>query len=468
MNDLKTYYLVNSDLVRVALIETYESMIWTNRYWEAGDFELYLPANKESMALYTKAANEGWYILQDDNDVPATQKQMMIITNVTSETDSEGGNHLSITGKSLKSLLNRRIVISEPIIAGNIEEEIRRIVDENAVNPKDGDRAIPGLILGDYLKDKNGNRLINDVINFDATGLQMDKAISDMCKVYKLGWDIVYDMIEGNFKFVLTKGLDRTNNQTIALEKRNPYVIFSDDYENLLTTKYTLNNTNYRNICYVKGELTFYNEETKQNYTEDATQVVTPKNVETVSYTGINRRELYIDGKSQSKDYENFPEVYMYALQTKGQAELEKYEATTDITGKVLSNYTFEINKDFFIGDLVTVVNCYGQWFDARVTEVIHTEETRGITTIPSFIVENYADKKKDNENPDPAKIRYTEDNLIRVTEQGSIRYIEYGYREEVRTCLVVDPTTKKLVEVPRTTEDDQPRTVNIVDKPKN
>ena len=507
MNDLKTYYLLNTDLQKVDLIETYESMIWTDRYWEAGDFELYLPANKDSMSLYTKAANEGWYILKDGDDLPATQKSVMLITNVKSETSIESGNHLSITGSSLKSILGRRIVAVNPQIAGNVQDELRRIVTENAIAPIDGNRTIPNLGLGDIcyeyraIHDISGSEnpkqlgwyirsgpsfvktqdttvvygkvyyeqvnAISDIVNYDATGLQLDAAITNICKIYKLGWDVVFDMEQRLFKFVITKGVDRTSNQTIAAAERNPYVIFSDEYENLLTTSYVLNNTNYRNICYVKGELTLYDEVKKESYTEDVTQVVTPKNVETVSYIGLNRRELYVDGTSSASNYKDYPGTYMYALRTKGETELEKYTATTDITGKVLSNYTFDINKDYFIGDLVSAVNCYGQWFDARVTEVIHTEETRGITTIPSFVVENYADKKKDSENPDPEKIRYTEDNLARITEQGAIRYIEYGYREENRTCLVEDPTTHQLIEAVRETEDGQTRTVNIVNRPK-
>lgn len=508
MNDLKTYYLLNTDLTKVELIETYESMIWTDRYWEAGDFELYLPANEDSMSLYTKAANEGWYILKDGDDLPATQKSVMLITNVTSETSAESGNHLSITGKSLKSILGRRVIFENAQLAGNVQEELRRIVDENAISPKNGERTIPNLMLGDICYDYRavhdltpssnpkemglyvrsgikffetndtspiGDKVyyrqidaVSDYVNYDATGLQLDAALTNVCKIYKLGWDVVFDMTNNTFKFIITKGVDRTTNQTIAAAERNPYVIFSDEYENLLTTKYTLNNNNYRNICYVKGELTLYDEKKKENYKEDVTQVVTPKNVETISYVGLQRRELYIDGTSSASNYEDFPGTYMFALRTKGQAELEKYEATTDITGTVLSNYTFDLNQDYFLGDLVTAVNCYGQWFDARVTEVIHTEETRGITTIPSFVVENYADKKKDAENPDPSKMRYTEDDLIRVTEQGAIRYIEYGYREEVRTCLIEDPTTHKLIEVNRETEDGQTRTVYVVNKPKN
>ena len=52
MEELKTYYLLDTDLTIVDLIETYESMIWTLRYWEPGDFELYLPATEKTMNMF--------------------------------------------------------------------------------------------------------------------------------------------------------------------------------------------------------------------------------------------------------------------------------------------------------------------------------------------------------------------------------------------------------------------------------
>ena len=121
MEELKAYYLLDHNLTRLELIEIYESMIWTHRYWEAGDFELYLPATEESMNTYTEAAKQNYYILRDEDDLPATEKSVMIISKVVSETDVEGGDHLSITGRSLKSLLSKRVVTENYILAGDLE-----------------------------------------------------------------------------------------------------------------------------------------------------------------------------------------------------------------------------------------------------------------------------------------------------------------------------------------------------------
>lgn len=474
MENLKAYYLMDTDLNLVDLIETYESMIWTHRYWEAGDFELYLPATEKSMNMYTDAAKKNYYILRDEDDLPVNEKSVMIISKVVSETDVEGGNHLSITGKSLKSLLSKRVVKDNYILAGNVETEIRRLVMENAVEPDDSFRAIPNLELGDVAG-------LTDIINYSVEGSQLDSAISTICKLKKIGWDIVYDMEAKKFKFKLWKGVDRSYGQANIADRR-PYVIFSDEFENLLTTKYTVDVTNYKNIAYVKGEVREYDEDKKDYVTTDLTQTVVPDNntdTATEIPSGLSRREMFVDGSSSSSNAATYKGVYMYALQTKGKTELDKYKSTTDITGKVIPSYTFEINKDYFLGDLVTVQNSYGQSFDARVTEVIYTEQTSGITTIPSFIVENFDGKENEDTDIDPNKVRYTTDGRVRTTSSGSVRIIGYGRKpfvdpqtgdnnpESDRDCYIYDVTTHKKIRVKRVTTDESLRKVSIINKPK-
>ena len=477
MENLKTYYLMDTDLNLVDIIETYESMIWTHRYWEAGDFELYLPATEKSMNMYTDAAKKNYYILRDEDDLPATQKSVMIISKVVSETDVEGGNHLSITGKSLKSLLSKRIVKDNYVLAGEIESEIRRIVLENAIEPEDSARAIPYLELGDVAG-------LTDYINASAEGSQLDSAITNLCKLKRIGWDIVYDMEAKRFKFILYRGVDRSYAQSKLIGERKPYVIFSDEFENLLTTKYTVDVTTYKNLAYVKGQVREYDEDKKDYVTTDLTQTVLPENAVTDTIpSGLDRREMFVDGSSSSQNAATYQGLYMSALREKGKTELDKYKSTTDITGKVIPSYTFEINKDYFLGDLVTVQNSYGQSFDARVTEVVYTEQTSGVTTIPSFIVENFDGKEEENTDIDPNVVRYITDGRARVTNTGAIRRVGYGRKPMVdpvtgqnnpetdRDCYILDPITSKPIRVKRYTVSEgvtgSLRKVSIVNKPK-
>ena len=474
MEELKAYYLMDHNLTRLELIEIYESMIWTHRYWEAGDFELYLPATEKSMNMYTDAAKQNYYILRDEDDLPATEKSVMIISKVVSETDVEGGDHLSITGRSLKSLLSKRVVTENYILAGDLESEIRRLVLENAVEPEDSARAIPNLELGEV----SG---LTEFINYNAKGMQLDTVISTVCKLHKWGWDIVYDMEAKKFKFKLYKGVDRSyaQSQLIDRSERRPYVVFSDEFENLRSTKYSVDAMSYKNFAYVHGEVREYDKDKKEYVTTDLTQKVTPENTGSTleNPRGLERNEIYVEGNTSSQEAQAYKGVYAAALRTKGKTELEKYKSTTDITGKVIPNYTFEINKDYFLGDLITVQNSYGQSFDARVTEVIYTEEPSGISTIPSFVVENFAGKEEDDIPIDPDKVRYTTDHKARYISNGSVRVVGYGRKpfvdpdtglnnpESDRDCYIMSEGSR--IRVKRTTTSGALRKVSIINKPK-
>ena len=44
-------YILNEALEQIGIIDEYESLIWTRRYYAAGDFELYLPASAAVLDL---------------------------------------------------------------------------------------------------------------------------------------------------------------------------------------------------------------------------------------------------------------------------------------------------------------------------------------------------------------------------------------------------------------------------------
>ena len=51
------YYILDNDFNIVAGVEKFQSMIWTEKFYDIGDFELYLPATVDSLAFYNKKEN---------------------------------------------------------------------------------------------------------------------------------------------------------------------------------------------------------------------------------------------------------------------------------------------------------------------------------------------------------------------------------------------------------------------------
>ena len=75
----------------IAMIDTFTSAIWTVRYDEAGDFEIYTPVRLD----YIQAMQIGNYLWNRDSD------RLMVIETVEIETDAEEGPQLIVTGRSL-------------------------------------------------------------------------------------------------------------------------------------------------------------------------------------------------------------------------------------------------------------------------------------------------------------------------------------------------------------------------------
>src|SRR5574338_12835 len=90
----------NKNLSRTALIDVFDSLILNDRYSKYGDFELKTIGAKD--IIFT--LQEGFYLsLKESN-------RMMIIETVDLETDIDNGSSFVVTGRSLASILDRRIV----------------------------------------------------------------------------------------------------------------------------------------------------------------------------------------------------------------------------------------------------------------------------------------------------------------------------------------------------------------------
>ena len=449
------YYILDPDFELYDVVRNYQSMIWTDKYYEAGDFELYIPADEYAMKNYVNMSKTNhYYIIKDIKDGEDDYlKDIMIISNIESVTDVEGGKHLVITGRSAKHLLSQRIVWGKTNLSGELEQQLRKVVEDNAINPGKQERVIPRLILGT----ESG---IKDIINVQTSGKQLDKLVSEVCKSYNCGWDIKFNIRTKKLEFTVYKGVDRSYSQTGSLDTRNPYVVFSTKFDNLLSTKYIVNTENYKNLAYVEALYTEYNKEKDENEFKDYSQEVRPEKVDKAA-RGFDRYELYVDGSSINAEYAANLNVYGYLLQQKGKTELKKYDNTTEISGKVIPNITFKVYEDYFLGDLVTIQNEYDQKFDARVTSITFTETVEKRQTIPSFSIEHWDESEEEDKKIDEQWYRRDEQNETeyRVTENGGLRIIDRGYKHGDR--ITEDGT-------PRITNDGTSRLVWVYDNYKD
>ena len=313
---MNNIYVLTPDFKLEGIIDEYVSIIWRPSYSEVGDFEIYLGATDKAINLL----KENYYVVRSsdisvENGV-TTYEKVMVIKNIQLITDVENGDFLCVTGRELKFLLHQRIVWSQTNLTGNTENAIRQLINENAITPTDSNRIIPNLALG-------VSAGLTETIDKQLTGVHLDAAITEICITYNYGWDIF--ITNNTLVFVVYAGLDRSYNQT-----DRPYVVFSDEFENLYNTEYQLVTENYANTTLVGGE----GEGVERVYTAINNDV-----------SGLDRFETFTDARdiSQNKGSEEEIDLTTYnkLLVERGRENLASLNYTEGFTGEVLSNVAF-------------------------------------------------------------------------------------------------------------------------------
>lgn len=356
------FYIIDTNFNILAIVDTYKSVIWTKRYFTSGDFELYVAATQEMLEVLRK----NYYVVRTDDTT-----QCMIIENIEITTDIENGNYLIVTGRSLSSILSRRVILGEPTgtnqyypttVNGTVEHCIRKLVYMNAIEPNGGvERQLTGLVLSDEILG------ITTKINAQFTGNNLEETIQNICKSNDLGYDILFDLENKKFIFVLLQGKNRSYSQS-----ENDFVVFSNEFENLLTSNYKENSENFKNAAYIAGE----GEGVNRKYAS-------------VTFEGasnLSRYELFVDARDVSTNNgEITDDEYNELLVERASEKLAEHQTTRAIEGEVEPNYNYKFGVDYFLGDIVEVLTDYGVGMTPRITEVIESVDDTGHYVIPTF-----------------------------------------------------------------------------------
>lgn len=394
-------------------------MIWTNRFWDVGDFELYLPASPKTVQLFSDAIDNGYFIVGEKD-----LKHAMMPLKLDIETSRSDGNYISVKGYDLKYILNRRIVWEHYIVGGKIEDELIALVDRNAINPQNKDRIIPRLYIS---SERSG---VDTIISGSLLGENLAVGIKNRCKLYGCGWDVELDLENRRMLFKVLKSTDRRDT-----------VRFSNEMDNLLTTKLSKDKTQPKNVAYVSAKLSRYNKEEMTYEPYDFSQIVTLSTVEKIP-SGMDRYELYSEN-NESYDAEQYSLAqYGVILREKAKKDLRDARVRDDVSGEVISNLTYKLGKDYNIGDIVSVRNEYGMTFNSRVTEVIISRSKNQDTMIPSFaIIDHMEEAEPIDPNDALAFINDEGEEEYAVTSEGELFMLSKVYNSNL---MFIDSTLTK------------------------
>ena len=342
-----TLYICGSDqsyyfhLVPIAVIDSFKSLIWTKRYYQTGDFELYISADK-SLLPYLKKDN---FITRDDDD------SIMIIDGIRIATDAENGDFFIVTGSSAESVLKRR-VFDKPFsisYSGALNQVIQRML-----NYFTGDRSL-FVLIAPYPR-------IDNYVIAQFTGVSLFDAI--MSVLQPLGI---------SFKLVMNSSINIMQIQLYQGGEVN--VEFSPDFDNLINSNYITDYTNFANYAYIAGE-----------GEGDQRRVLGMKNAATEP-TGYSRREVYVDARDISSNGGEIPDnEYEEMLNHRGQEKFaEDYSLVESFDAEINPNNPFEYKTDYNLGDIVTITNEYGITSKPRIVEIIESWDETGYNVVPTF-----------------------------------------------------------------------------------
>lgn len=338
--------IMNDQFQRLAIIDDYSSFIWSTRYYTSGDFQLIVDVNKSNMQLFQK----DYYVVRDDDE------HIGIIEDIKIQRNEDGQEQFVIKGRFLDAIIGRRIIATQTTVSGKISACIEQLLNDNIIDPDDSDRQIDNFTIDSYE--------ISTTMQAQYTGKNLLETISSICKTYGIGYKVTLND-NNEFVFQLFEGVDRTYDQTA-----NPWVIFSDTYDNLLSSEYEENYQKLANAVLVAGEGEGLDRKTA--WVTDGS-------------TGLARHEIYKDQRNiRSNDGEISDEEYEELLEESGKESMTKY--TTAFSGKVyFDNITYK--QDIGIGDLCVIENSrWGIYMNTRLVEVIESINEAGEYSItPTF-----------------------------------------------------------------------------------
>lgn len=345
-------YLMNKSFETISVIDKFKSLIWTDRYNELGDFEI-VPSDLGILDVVQK----DFYASIRESD------RLMIVDNISGSDDSEEGPSITISGHSSEVILKRRIVWDSFSYYGPLQGGVRTLMIDNIIDPKIAARRIPNLGFS-----YNVDLTKYYGISFDELiGDELFDVIKSSCDLYDVGFRILYHGDE-SFSFELYEGVDRSYTQT-----ERPVVVFSPELDNLKNTNFQDNNEEYKNVIYAVAE-------NEYPILADGSEPETIK-FAIGDHSGIERREAYLS-VDIDEEYAYVKEDY---VKQQARSALKDYQSNPMYDGEIVQTGSYELNKDYFLGDIVEVRDRFGNESRSRITEIIYSQDSSGCNVYPTF-----------------------------------------------------------------------------------
>lgn len=346
---------------RERVVDKFQSLIWTERFQDLGDFELVLPQSFQAKNFFK--ANT-WLGLNET-------ARVMKVETLENYTDNEGRELTSVKGHSLESALDDRVAYNvKDDLTANPKWTItlaplaaaQKIFDDIC---RDGLVDIHDIIP--YLADvdifpTDTLPIFGDPVTFDLEPQSVREAIKSIAELYDFGIRLVRNLDMSQLVFNLYAGSDRTSGQTTY-----PPVIFSPEMDNLANPHELTSIQGSKNIAYVYSPVGF--------------EQVVPDDVDP-NTEGFERQILVVKADDIT---DTDPAVATALMIQRGKEELSKYRNFGAFDGEITQYGQYVYDRDFYLGDLVETRNNTGSSNYMRVSEYIFVSDAEGDRSYPTL-----------------------------------------------------------------------------------
>lgn len=403
-------YILSPKYEIVGMIDEAESVLWQKKYNDAGQCEIYTPCSADMFKLLSR----GNYVFRYDDDMFCKIETPEIDTSV------ENGDYIISTANDItKVILSGRIVRWNIVYSGTVLGFLEKVVNENVISPSQAQRKVANFTL--YNMSAAERATFTEKIDVTAFTDDLYELIKTTCKTFGYGFKVSYDIAKQKLVFRVFKGKNK------ASASGSEYIEFSPTFANILTSHYKEDESNYKNVAYVSYKaadesvhlLSVYDGqsaglpepqgEARKEVHVDATGTsrdITVEELELMfgkvtkkqeTVTEDNKQKYYsvysssngeavatswqdvpTDGKETEEKITVTDYTYLILIRNAGVNALEQHRRTQEFTGEVDTIDTYEYKRDYNIGDIVKVKNEYGISVDARISEIMESEDNDG------------------------------------------------------------------------------------------
>lgn len=355
-------YILDDLNRRDIIIDTFISLIWTERYTAWGDFELHIFSDNKSKSLLKLGSR----LVIDDSE------RVMTIETISDDVDAEGRKILVLKGRSLEAILEDRYAGPTPaemisgtdrwVFSGDVVPSMRTLYWRTCVQGIPYSRDVLPDVIYETVN-QTGRIPEPDIrIQNDIAPSTVYAEIKKIAEAYDVGFRLIRHRQNNTLHFHVYMGYDRTTFQTV-----NSPVVFAPNLDNLQNTSHLTTNALFKNVAYV--------------FSSYGHEGVYGTNVNT-AVEGWERRALVVT-PDDPPDGLTSEQITDYLVQ-KGREALAGHRIFSAFDGEIQQNSQYKYGVDYGLGDLVEMRSDDGVVNQMLVTEHIWASDAEGDRSYPT------------------------------------------------------------------------------------